>query len=127
MSGSLFQLELLRLAGEARADGIDAYFKVTDASSGLRIGNLLNVNLRRPVQHNVIAVPYRAIYGNNRVYMHREDRMVAVDVEAVGQFEEVGGKPALLIRSNDIQLGDSIITTHLSNAVDGLKVKLVDE
>ena len=126
MSGNLFQLELLRLAGEARADGIDAYFKVTDGSSRLRIGNLLNVNLQRPVQHNVIAVPYRAIYGNNRVYIHREDRMVAVDVEAVGLFEE-DGKPALLIRSNNLQSGDQIITTHLSNAVDGLKVKLVNE
>ena len=87
---------------------------------------LLNVNLQRPVQHNVIAVPYRAIYGNNRVYIHREDRMVAVDVEAVGLFEE-DGKPALLIRSNNLQSGDQIITTHLSNAVDGLKVKLVNE
>ncbi|MCK4708246.1 MAG: biotin/lipoyl-binding protein, partial [Gammaproteobacteria bacterium] len=84
MSGSKFQLELLRLAGAARADGIDAYFEVTEGFDRLRIGNLLKVNLQRPVQHNVIAVPYRAIYGNNRVYILREDRMVAVNVEMVG-------------------------------------------
>jgi len=127
MSGRRYKLQLLRLAGEARADGIDAYFKVIEGSSRLRIGNLLKVNLQRPMQHNVITVPYRAIYGNNRVYMYRDERMVAVNVEAVGQFEEKDGKPTLLIRSDDIKPGDQIITTHLSNAVDGLKVKRVDE
>ena len=127
MSGSRFQLQLQRLAGEARADGIDAYFKVTEGSSRLRIGNLLKVNLKRPVQHDVMAVPYRAIYGNNRVYALREDRMVALKVETVGQYEQQTGKPALLIRSDEIRPGDKIITTHLSNAVDGLKVELIDE
>lgn len=127
MSGSHFQLELLRLAGEARADGIDAYFKVTEGFTRLRIGNLLKVNLQRPKQHNVIAVPYRAIYGNNRVYVLREGRMAALKVENIGQYEGLDGKPALLIRSDEINSGDQVITTHLSNAVDGLKVKIVDE
>ena len=74
-----------------------------------------------------MAVPYRAIYGNNRVYILHEDRMVGANVETVGQYDAQSGRPALLIRSNDIKPGDQIITTHLSNAVDGLKVKLVDE
>jgi multidrug efflux pump subunit AcrA (membrane-fusion protein) len=127
ISGEYFQLELVRLAGEARADGIDAYFRVTDGFSRLRIGNLLKVSLERPVQDAVLAVPYRAIYGNNRVYVLREGRMVAITVESVGPFTKQGEAPSLLIRSASIQKGDQIITTHLSNAVEGLKVKVVDE
>ncbi len=127
MSGHLFKLELMRLSGEARADGIDAYFKVIDGSSLLRIGNLLKVSLKRPEQRDVIAVPYRAIYGNNRLYVLRDDRMKAVKVEVIGQYSGEESKPDLLIRSDKISAGDQLITTHLSNAMDGLKVKLVDE
>ena len=127
MGGEKFPLKLLRLAGAARADGIDAYFQVQQGGSQLRIGNLLQVRLQRPAQDQVLAVPYRAIYGNNRIYLLRAGRMHAVNVESVGQFTDVDNVSALLIRSADIQPGDQIITTHLSNAVDGLKVKAVDE
>jgi len=127
MSGKRFQLELLRLAGEARADGIDAYFKVTEGFSRLRIGNLLLVKLQRPEQQNVFAVPYRAIYGNNRVYTLHEGRMVAVNVETLGQYESQSGKQELLVRSDDIKAGEQVVTTHLSNAVDGLKVKVIED
>ncbi len=127
LSGNQFQLELKRLAGEARADGIDVYFHVVEGSSHLRIGNLLKVKLQRTVQSNVVAVPYRAIYGNNRVYLLRDERMVSVNVQTVGQYGAALQDPTLLIRSDEIKAGDKIITTHLSNAVDGLKVKLVDE
>ena len=127
MGGEKFPLKLLRLAGAARADGIDAYFQVQQGGSQLRIGNLLQVRLQRPAQDQVLAVPYRAIYGNNRIYLLRAGRMHAVNVESVGQFTDVDNVSALLIRSADIQPGDQIITTHLSNAVDGLKVKVVDE
>ena len=125
-SGKRYPLELLRLAGEARADGIDAYFRVIEGTADLRIGNLLTVQLKRPQQHRVFAVPYRAVYGNNRLYLLRENRMVSISVEAVGQYRNDEGAVQLLVRSSDIVEGDRIITTHLSNALDGLKVSLVD-
>jgi len=127
MSGEMLPLELLRLAGAARADGIDAFFRVKQGMSHLRIGNLLKLRLQRPLQDQLLAVPYRAIYGNNRVYLLREGRMHAVTVESVGQYTHADNSAALLIRSAEIQTGDQIITTHLSNAIDGLKVKAVDE
>ncbi len=127
LTGTQFKLELNRLAGKARADGIDVFFKVTEGTQYLRIGNLLKVKLQRTVQQNVIAVPYRSIYGNNRVFLLRDDRMVSINVETVGQYGSVFDEPTLLIRSDKIKAGDQIITTHLSNAVDGLKVKLVHD
>jgi len=127
MGEDIFTLKLLRLAGSARADGIDAFFRVQQGVSRLRIGNLLKLQLQRPLQEQLLAVPYRSIYGNNRVYLLRDGRMHAVTVESVGQFTLADNSAALLIRSAEIQSGDQIITTHLSNAVDGLKVRAVDE
>lgn len=115
-------LRLKRLAGEADPSGIDGYFQLAEDSNGLRIGNLIRIEMLRPLQPDVIVVPFRAIYGNNRVFILREGRMIAIDVESVGQYENSNGDNSLLIRSEKIKSGDQIITTHLPNAVDGLKV-----
>ena len=116
-------LTLVRLAGEADPSGIDAFFRVADDSRDLRIGNLVRIELSRPAQENVIAVPFRAIYGNNRVFLQRDGRMLGIDVESVGQYGNGEGKGSFLIRSERIDTGDNIIVTHLPNAVDGLKVR----
>lgn len=120
-------LSLVRLAGEADPSGIDAFFRLAEDSNGLRIGNLVRIELSRPSQPDVIAVPFTSIYGNNRVFLHRDGRMLAIDVESVGQYENGDGETSLLIRSEKIAAGDMIITTHLPNAVEGLKVKTGEE
>jgi multidrug efflux pump subunit AcrA (membrane-fusion protein) len=125
LAAKMLKLELIRLAGEADASGINAYLRIVDGADRLRIGNLIKLNLQRPLQSNVIAVPFRAIYGNDRLFLLKEQRMVAIDVESLGQYETENGENALLIRSEKINDGDQIITTHLPNAVDGLKVKKV--
>lgn len=71
----------------------------------------------------MIAIPFRSIYGNNRIFLLNDGRMKAIDVESVGQFETEQGDSLLLVRSDQINAGDQIIVTHLPNAVDGLKVK----
>lgn len=126
LSGQGLDLQLLRLAGEADASGIDAYFQIIKGAERLRLGNLIKMNVQRPIQHRVIAIPFRAIYGNNRIFLLREQRMQAVDVETVGQYQQTENRHLLLIRSPHIKPGDQIITTHLPNAVDGLKVKVAD-
>ena len=118
------QLELIRLAGEAQASGIDAYFRSGDASYDFRPGSLLSLNFGLPKQSDVIAVPYQAIYGNSRIYLLKEDRLQAVNVEPVGQYLRPDGSAALLIRSAKVSDNDQIVVTHLPNAVDGLKVRL---
>jgi multidrug efflux pump subunit AcrA (membrane-fusion protein) len=122
-SGAL-QLQLIRLAGEAQASGIDAYFQSGDASYDFRPGSLLSLKFGLPQQLDVIAIPYQAIYGDSRIYLLREDRLKAVNVESVGQYIKSDGSTALLIRSAEINEHDQIVVTHLPNAVNGLKVSL---
>ena len=123
--GNALELTLLRLAGAADASGIDAYYSIVEGAEQLRIGNLIKLYLQRPVQNEVIAVPFRSIYGNNRLFLMKEGRMVSVTVESLGQYVDENGENALLVRSDRIQEGDLVITTHLPNAVEGLKVKKV--
>jgi HlyD family secretion protein len=125
LSGEAISLRLSRLAGAASPGGIDAYFQVLDNFQGLRIGNLLKINLKRPLQHQVVALPFSAIYGNNRIFVLQQGRMQGIDVESVGQYEDETGKAWALVRSPQIKAGVKVVTTHLPNAVDGLKVKPV--
>jgi HlyD family secretion protein len=127
LSGDLISLQLSRLAGAATPGGIDAYFRVVEGFERLRIGNLLKINLYRPEQKQVIAVPYSAIYGNNRVFILQQGRMKSMDVESVGQYDDKTGKSWMLVRNASIESGAKVIITHLPNAVDGLKVKPVSK
>ncbi|MCP3690528.1 MAG: biotin/lipoyl-binding protein [Gammaproteobacteria bacterium] len=116
-------LKLKRLAGEAEATGIDAYFQVVTAARQLRPGVLLALNLSLPPQPDVFAVPFQAIYGNSRIYRLNGDRLEGVDVKTVGQYYPSSDKALLLVQSDLISDGDKLVVTHLPNAVSGLKVK----
>ena len=113
-----------RLAGEAEPTGIDVYFEIGTVPAQLRPGELLPLSLKLPIERGVFAVPYQAIYGNSRVYRVEAERLQAVDVKSIGQARTEDAQILVLIRSDDIDSGDLIATTHLPNAVSGLKVKV---
>ncbi len=118
---------LLRLAGEAEATGIDIYFDASESGESLRPGELLALDLELPREDDVYALPYQAIYGNSRIYRVIDDRLQALDVVSVGQTRDADGGTLVLIRSDRITPGDRIATTHLPNAVTGLKVRIDGE
>jgi HlyD family secretion protein len=120
---ALGRFPMLRLAGEAEATGIDAYFSLDAAVTQFRPGELLALELELPIENDVFAVPYQAIYGNSRIYKIEEDRLVAVEVETIGQSRAEDQSAQVLIRSQQITDGDLIAATHLPNAVSGLKVE----
>lgn len=121
-------LTLERIAGEAGPSGVDGLFYVAGDPAALRLGQMLTVRLERPARDGVIAVPFRAVYGGGRIYLLEDGRMVGVDVETLG--ERRSGKDEvehLLVRSPQIEAGDLIVTTHMPNAMDGLRVETLDE
>jgi len=121
--GGNLWLTLKSLAGEASPSGIDAYFHAGEASQDLRPGALLTLDFTLARQDNVIAVPYQAIYGNSRLYLLSDNRLQGIDVEPQGQFRDKSGDTFMLVRSDQIDQGDTIVVTHLPNAVSGLKVR----
>jgi multidrug efflux pump subunit AcrA (membrane-fusion protein) len=118
---------LLRLAGEAEATGIDAYFATDSSTTQFRPGELLALSLLLPAHDGVFAVPYQAIYGNSRIYKVVDDRLQAVEVDTIGQARTEDQTVLVLIRSDQIEEGELIAATHLPNAVSGLKISYADD
>jgi hypothetical protein len=118
-------LELDRLAGEADPSGVDGLFRVLDDPQLLRLGQMLTLRMQRPAREESIAVPFRAVYGGDRLYKLEDGRMVGVQVETLGGRVEADGSERLLVRSPQLSAGDLIVTTHMPNAMDGLRVETV--
>lgn len=119
------QLVLERLAGEASASGVDGLFAVQGDPVGLRLGQMVQLRLRRPVGDDLVPVPYEAVYGDNRVYRLDDNRMHALAVEVLGGMVGQDGSERLLVRSPLLHAGDRIVVTHMPNAIEGLRVEAV--
>lgn len=118
-------LRLDRLSGEAQPSGIDGLFAVEKGGELLRLGQLLKLRLERPPQDGVIAVPFAAIYGGNRLYTLVEGRLRGIAVETLGSWVSEHGEERLLVRSADLAEEAWLVVTHLPNAIDGLRAEAV--
>ncbi len=128
-------IKVERISGEAQASGVDAIFSITSTKVTLRIGAIVVVHLQRPVRDNMIRVPYQAMFGSERLYQIKDNRLKAVKVKTIGEYhpiemnmtsKDVMQDPELLIESDHLKAGDAILSTHLPNAFTGLKVKAID-
>lgn len=117
-------LKLDRLSGKAGTAGIDALFSIESGSEKLRLGQQLTIRLSRPEQNDLVMLPFQALYGNDRIYrVNAEDRLETLVIEQVGSIY-YDGEEKLLVRSEDLGESDLIVSTHLPNAVKGLKVSV---
>ncbi len=118
--GKLLHARLERLSGEADARGVDALLRLDDPT-GVPIGAFVNALLERPVARDVIALPFSALHGGDRVYLVKNGRLEGVTVQRVGEMR-VNGEARVLLRSDRIAPGDTVMITHLPHAIDGLAV-----
>lgn len=109
-----------RLAGLASTSGVDLFFSIPDSLRYLRPGDLLQVDLQGKTYEQALALPYSAIYGNDRIYVIADGRLQAKQVVLLGE-KMVDGALWALVKA-DVAEGTSINLTHLPNAVSGLKV-----
>ncbi|KAF0284156.1 efflux RND transporter periplasmic adaptor subunit [Spiribacter roseus] len=124
--GGTVALRLMRLGGSASARGVTGLFQFEAPDRSLRPGEVIRMELRMPAMPDTIAVPQSALYGNDRVYRVRDDRLERVAVEHLGTTR-VDGTERALIRSGALTAGDRIATTQLPNAVEGLRVQPADD
>lgn len=119
-----FKLPLKRLAGEAKTSGVDAFFALPDALKVLRPGELLQVDFYGERLTDVFAVPYSALYGADRIYVVEQDMLHMKHVKNLGETR-IDGQSMVLVRG-DITEGAQVMTTHLPNAISGLKVSVME-
>ncbi|TGN39279.1 efflux RND transporter periplasmic adaptor subunit [Marinobacter confluentis] len=119
---------LQRFAGTSDPSGTEVILVLQSPGSadhGLRPGGLLPVMLQRPPADNAAVIPHSALYGSDSVYLMTEaNRMRRVRVERLGEIAAANGERQLLIASPELANGQSLITTHLPNAMSGLRVQL---
>ncbi|MBE9526739.1 MAG: biotin/lipoyl-binding protein [Proteobacteria bacterium] len=132
--GRQLNISLDRLSGQGQASGIDAIFAIDESlQPNLRIGSIVVLSLQRAAQKDLIKVPYQAMYGTDRLYKIVDSRLELVKAETIGEYQLQANQKIdnsvqqsqLLIRSDDLQSGDTILVTHLPNAFTGLKVETV--
>lgn len=116
-----------RLAGrvEKGSGGVDGLLKLEEAGHTLPLGNFVELQLQLPPVENVVALPFEAIYGLDRVYKLVEGRMRAVAVERIGEYQNQEGQIRVLVKSPQLHQDDRVITTQLPNAMEGLRVETV--
>jgi multidrug efflux pump subunit AcrA (membrane-fusion protein) len=117
-----------RITGEVRAGsgGADALFRIRDGSPWLPLSRTVELIVELPAVEDAVALPPEAIYGTDRVYVLDGDRMKSVQVERFGEMYGPGGENRVLVRGPGLEPGRQVIITQLPNAIDGLRVRVVD-
>ena len=125
IEGRKAQGQVLRVSGQTRSGtgGVDSFIGFNSAINGLRLGSTVRVLLDLPPENNVIALPGEALYGRDKIYKLVGDRMEMIEIERVGERENLDGSTQVLVRAPALNTEDQIITTKLANASNGLLVR----
>jgi multidrug efflux pump subunit AcrA (membrane-fusion protein) len=126
VGGREYPMALERLSGQTRegSGSVDAYLAFEAPPQDAPLGSTVQLVLSLPAEIDAIAVPAEAVYGRNRIYKVEGERMVAVDVERLGERLLPDGRSEVLIRSATLKPEDRIITTKISSAANGLLVNV---
>lgn len=125
-----FTFTLERLSGEVKLDsgGIDGLFSISDNTQALALGTFIELKLKLASQHEVVAVPFNALYGRDHVYRLKDGYLESVSIERIGESTNlITGDKQLLLRGQRLQEGDQIVSTQLPNAITGLRVEALSE
>jgi multidrug efflux pump subunit AcrA (membrane-fusion protein) len=121
------RLPLVRVAGRVRPgqSGLDTFFALpATAGRGLPpLGRTIDLEIELPEQPDVVALPFSALYENDRIYAVEAERLEAIDVERVGESRDATGELRVLVRAPALAGGRRVVTTQLPRAMPGLLVE----
>lgn len=104
--------------------GVEVYAVIESSGSqtNLRPGAFVAVSLSDKIYQNVISAPESAIYGEDVIYVIKDERMVERRIHIQGY----DGSNLLFTRTGDppVEEGDLIVTTQLREGGSGAKVEV---
>ena len=106
--------------------GADGLFRVIEGNDRLQLGRTVALTLDLPAVHDAITIPRGALYGTDRVFVTDGQRMKSVRVERLGETHPAGGEGGVVVRSPHLRASGRVVVTQLPNAVDGLKINVVE-
>jgi HlyD family secretion protein len=121
------QLERLGAQVPSGSGGVDGLFRITQGGSWLELGRTVELLLSLPPEPAAVALPFEAIYGNDRIFRLHEGRMVGLEIERLGEVKSMTGDVRVLVRSPRLRSGDRIVVTQLPNATEGLKIRVEEQ
>ncbi len=125
-AGQAISAVLERLAGEADARGVDALLRLTPKTR-VSPGAFVDLHLQRPAAHATIALPFSALHGGNRIFTVADGRLKGITIERIGELQVGPADEGLVVlRASDLSQDQPIMITHLPNAVDSLKVEVIE-
>ena len=117
---------LIGAVGDGQS-GVDGLVRLDLDGAPPDLGRTVGLRITLPPEDNVLAVPVPAVYGQRRVFLIEEGLLIGVDVERVGSLTGDDGEQRLLVRSHVFGVGARVLTSQLSNAVTGLRVRVEDK
>ena len=120
--------ELERLVGAVGAgqSGVDGLVRLAAGAAPPDLGRAVSLTVTLPPVAGVVALPVQAVYGEGRVFLIADGLLSGVEVERVGAATGEDGTQRLLVRSAALRDGARVLTSQLSNAVTGLRVRAED-
>ncbi|MBL4827086.1 MAG: HlyD family efflux transporter periplasmic adaptor subunit [Spongiibacteraceae bacterium] len=118
----LLRLESLSAEVNTTRSAVDGLFSFQQMHYPPTLGQVVNLQLALPETSGLVAVPAQAVYDSQRVYLVEEERLLAVDINIVGEMENTQGQFRLLIQADAFKLGQLLMTSQLAAASTELKV-----
>lgn len=118
---------LLRLSGEIRPGrgGLDGIFRIEGDTQNYVQGQVIKLHLQLAPITDTISLPVKALYGTERIYRIQDQRLQAIHVEHLGITYDNDGHERVIVRSAELKSGNQILATQLPNAINGLKVRVL--
>ena len=109
---------------EQASGGLEALFTLEQGDAVLTQGRTIQLDVVLPEIAGVVVIPREAFYSGNRVFvMDAEQRMRSVDVTLLGSTQDNAGESRLIVQSDKLKADDTLVTTQLPNAIDGLLLR----
>ncbi len=104
---------------DSTTGGVTLYARLTgDNAQRLRPGTFVEVGVAGPAYPDTLRVPESAVYESDHIYTMREGRMARIDATIMAREND------RLIIAADVPEGEPVITTRLSQAGEGVAVRL---
>lgn len=122
-AGRSYPARLERIGVESDVRGVEAWLRI-DGQPNLPVGAVVSARLQGPELTDVLALPFTALHGGDRIYSIEAQRLRGLRIERLGERRS-NGQVEMLLRAEGLASGDQVMTTHLPNAIDGLLVEVI--
>ena len=116
-----YEAKIERVAAEINAEtgGVDVYARILEPRKpiAIRPGAFVEVLVKDRKFSKVVKLPQTALYGGDTVYVVENERL------SLRKVDLVGASGADILVRGDLKAGEHVMTTRLSKAEPGLRVR----